>query len=119
MSIFIITTIHIERDRCKMQCTVSRKQGSVAPVITGKQRVHVSVASEKRSASKIKPSYTVIHHGGEIYLYNNATQKKEVLNGKSVDKIPPGAKITIKQNGMSRVQIASILDLILGSNSPY
>ena len=65
-----------------------------------------------------KQSYTVIRRGGDIYIYDNSTRKKELLNGKAVEKIPPGAKITIKQKGMSRVQVASILDLILGSNSP-
>ena len=60
--------------------------------------------------------YTIFRRGQEIYLYNNSTHDKELLTGRSADKIPPGAKITIKQSGMSRVQVASILDLILGDS---
>lgn len=60
--------------------------------------------------------YTIMRRGQEIYLYNNSTHEKELLTGQSVDKIPPGAKITIKQSGMSRVQVASILNLILGDS---
>jgi len=60
--------------------------------------------------------YTILRRGQEIYLHNNFTHEEELLTGRSADKIPPRAKITIKRSGMSRVQVASILDLILGDS---
>jgi hypothetical protein len=116
MSIYIFNTIRIERDRCNMPSTISSKQVKTSQRATESKRF--IGASAKRAGPRPKQSYTVIHRGGEIYIYDNSTKKKELLDGKAVEKIPPGAKITIKQKGMSRVQVASILDLILGSNSP-
>lgn len=116
MSIYIFNTIRIERDRCNMPSTISSKQ--VKPLQRATEKPRPIEVTAKRAVPRPKQSYTVIRRGGDIYIYDNSTRKKELLNGKAVEKIPPGAKITIKQKGMSRVQVASILDLILGSNSP-
>lgn len=59
--------------------------------------------------------YLVVNRGGNIYLHDLTTKTTELLNSRSAEKIPPGAKITIRQDGMSRVQVASIIDLICGS----
>lgn len=116
MSIFIINKIYTERDRCKMaNATLKGKQS-----LQSKKARRICTAQPPKSRNIIqqheKPRYLVVNRGGNICLYNFSTKTTEFLNARSAEKIPPGAKITIKQDGMSRVQVASIIDLIYGSN---
>lgn len=94
--------------------TLKRKQ----PIRSAKIKTTTKRSSPVRGMIGLreKPDYLVLNCGGNICLYNSSTKTMERLTSRSASKIPPGAKITIKQNGMSRVQVASVIDAIYGSS---